>query len=251
MRSTPKPFTTRTPVTLSSTTPDTSDSSFCSCMPTGYMRWLKRVAEKLSNGSRPSANSASPGLRSTRMTTTATIWIVLAIVSGTSSTTLLICWMSVFAYAINWPVCAWSWNAKCRRCRCATSRMRMSVSTRHAETERGVAPQTRCRPPAPHRPRRSPRSAPSVIAMSPCAMPWSIAAPASSGTATRAAAHTSPATMPRSMSFGCGADRFLHQAPAPFAGLRAFEPFPLARVRFSVVSSRLRRPPRARLSARL
>ena len=65
-RSTPKPFTTRTPVTLSSTTPDTSESSFCSCIPTGYMRWLKRVAEKLSSGSRPSANSASPGLRSTQ-----------------------------------------------------------------------------------------------------------------------------------------------------------------------------------------
>ena len=68
MRSTPKPFTTRTPVTLSSTTPETSESSFCSCMPTGYMRWLKRVAEKLSNGSRPSANNARPGLRSTRIT---------------------------------------------------------------------------------------------------------------------------------------------------------------------------------------
>ena len=67
MRSTPNPFTTRTPVTLSSTTPDTSDSSFCSCMPTGYIRWLNRVAEKLRNGSRPSANNASPGLRKTRM----------------------------------------------------------------------------------------------------------------------------------------------------------------------------------------
>ena len=38
-----------------------------------------------------------PGCATTRMTATATIWIVLAIVSGISSTTLLICWMSVFA----------------------------------------------------------------------------------------------------------------------------------------------------------
>ena len=97
MRSTPKPLTTRTPVTLSSTTPETSESSFWSCMPTGYMRWLKRVAEKLSSGRRPSANSARPGLRNNRITTTAAIWIVLAIVNGTRSTTLLICWMSVFA----------------------------------------------------------------------------------------------------------------------------------------------------------
>ena len=101
-------------------------------MPTGNMRWLKRVAEMLSNGNAPSAKNARPGLRETRMITTATIWIVLAIVSGISRTTLLICWMSVFAYAISWPVCAWSWNAKCSVCRCATSRMRMSVSTRHA-----------------------------------------------------------------------------------------------------------------------
>ena len=33
----------------------------------------------------------------TKDDTTATIWIVLAIVSGTSRMTLLICWMSVFA----------------------------------------------------------------------------------------------------------------------------------------------------------
>ena len=61
------------------------------------MRWLNRVAEKFSSGSAASANSASPGLCNTRMTATATSWIVLAIVSGISSTTLLICWMSVLA----------------------------------------------------------------------------------------------------------------------------------------------------------
>ena len=55
----------------------------------------------------------------------------LAAVSGMSTTTWFTCWMSVFARAMSWPVWAWSWNAKCRRWRCANSRWRRSVSTRY------------------------------------------------------------------------------------------------------------------------
>ncbi len=93
-------------MTLSSTTAESSDSSCCWRSPTGYMRWLKRVAEKLSNGSAANANTASRGLWTTRITATATIWSELAMVSGMSSTALLICWMSVLAYAISCPVWA-------------------------------------------------------------------------------------------------------------------------------------------------
>ena len=73
------------------------------------------------------------------MTATATIWIVLAIVSGISSTTLLICWMSVFAYAISWPVCAWSWNAKCRRLQVRDEPHAQVGLDAAREPERGVA----------------------------------------------------------------------------------------------------------------
>ena len=80
----------------------------------GYMRRVKRVAAMLRNGNAASANNASPGLCNTSTMTTATIVSTLAIVNGINNTTCWICWMSVFAFAINWPVCAWSWNAKCR-----------------------------------------------------------------------------------------------------------------------------------------
>ena len=80
----------------------------------GYMRRVKRVAAMLRSGNAASANNASPGLRNTSTMTTATIVNTLAIVNGISNTTCWICWMSVFALAINWPVCAWSWNAKCK-----------------------------------------------------------------------------------------------------------------------------------------
>src|SRR5438309_276459 len=43
----------------------------------------------------------------------------------------------------------------------------------------------------------------SVSPVRPSAIPWSIAAPARSGTDTRATAHTSPATMPRTIRCGC------------------------------------------------
>ena len=62
------------------------------------MRWLKRVAEMLSSGSAAEREQREAGAAQQRGSpTTATIWIVLAIVSGISSTTLLICWMSVLA----------------------------------------------------------------------------------------------------------------------------------------------------------
>ena len=96
-------------------------------------------------------------------------------------TTWLICWMSVLARAMSWPVCAWSWNAKCRRWRCAKSRCAQVGLDAVREAERGVAPQRPCRRPARRRRARSAREYMTIAPLSPGMMPWSIAAAASSG----------------------------------------------------------------------
>ena len=57
--SAPKPLTTRIPARLSSTTPETPASSSCSAWFTGAIRFENRVAAMLSNGSAPSASTAS------------------------------------------------------------------------------------------------------------------------------------------------------------------------------------------------
>ena len=132
IRSAPKPLTTRMPERVSSTTPERSASSCCSSRFTGAILLLKRVAAMFRNGSAPSASNARIVLFQSMIASTPAIVNTLAAVSGIRITTVSTCWMSVFARAMSCPVWAWSWNAKCRRCRWAKSRSRRSVSVRSA-----------------------------------------------------------------------------------------------------------------------
>ena len=120
------------PDTVSSTTDDSSASSCWSASTDGWMRVENRLATRLTNGSAPSASTARPALLTSRITATASTVAALAMNSGMKTRKKWICWMSLLARAISWPVCAWSWNAKWSRCRWANSRWRRSVSTRAA-----------------------------------------------------------------------------------------------------------------------
>ncbi len=131
-RSAPNPFTTRTPDTVSSTTVESSPSSCCNVMTSGWMREEKTLAATLSNGSAPSASSASPAFVTSRMTATESTVSPLAIARGMNTRKNWICWRSPVARAMTWPVWDASWNAKCSRCRWAKSRPRRSVSMRAA-----------------------------------------------------------------------------------------------------------------------
>ena len=60
--SVPNPFTTRTPATVSSTTPERSPSSSWSWSDTGCSFWEKRAAPRLRSGSAPRENTVSKTL---------------------------------------------------------------------------------------------------------------------------------------------------------------------------------------------
>ena len=74
----------------------------------------------------------STGSVKNRMTVTASTVTPLEIVSGIITTKAWICWRSVLARLISWPVWARSWKAKCRRWKWAKSRSRRSVSIQRA-----------------------------------------------------------------------------------------------------------------------
>ena len=98
----------------------------------GWMRVENRFDTRFRNGSAPSASRARPALLTSSTTATATTVAALAMNNGMKTRKNWICWMSLLARAMSWPVCAWSWNAKWSRWRCANRRWRRSVSTRAA-----------------------------------------------------------------------------------------------------------------------
>ena len=80
--SAPKPFTTRTPATLSSTTDASSADSCWIPITAGCRRVPKRLASTFINGSDPSASTVSTGSIVMRITVTAATVTPLEIVSG-------------------------------------------------------------------------------------------------------------------------------------------------------------------------
>ncbi len=100
-RSAPKPFTTRIPARLSSTTPETPPSSSCNAWFTGAIRRENRVAARLRNGSAPSASTASTTFFQSMIASTPPRVNIAAIVSGIRITVCSTCWMSVLARAMS------------------------------------------------------------------------------------------------------------------------------------------------------
>src|SRR5690606_13251678 len=98
----------------------------------GCSRRENRVAMRLRNGSEPRASRVSSGSIVTRITVTDSTVMKLLMVSGTMTTKAWICWRSVLARLVSWPVCASSWKAKCRRCTWAKIRARRLASTARA-----------------------------------------------------------------------------------------------------------------------
>ena len=90
------------------------------------------LGEELTNGSIPSASSASSQLVRNRMTVTAVTVTAFEIVSGIRTMKFWTCCRSVLARLISWPVCASSWNEKCRRWRWANIRSRRTASDQRA-----------------------------------------------------------------------------------------------------------------------
>ena len=99
--SAPKPFTTRTPATVSSTTAASSADSCWMPITAGCSRREKRVASTLRNGRLPRASTVSTGSVRNRMTVTASTVTPLEIVSGIITTNAWICWRSVLARLIS------------------------------------------------------------------------------------------------------------------------------------------------------
>ena len=129
------------PDTDSSTTPDSSASSCWSWKLIGPIFCEKRVAATLSSGSAPSASNASVTDCDEHHDVTATRIIRLAAVSGASIRNSRTIWMSVFARAMSWPVCASSWNAKCSRLEVREQLLAQVGLDPEREPERAVAPQ--------------------------------------------------------------------------------------------------------------
>ena len=102
-------MTTRTPLTVSSTTEASWADSCWMAMTCGWSRPLNRLASTFTNGSEPSASTASTGSMVNRITVTATTVTKLEMVSGIITTKNWICWRSVLARLMRSPVCTWSW----------------------------------------------------------------------------------------------------------------------------------------------
>ena len=119
--------------------------------------------------------------------------------------TLLICWMSVFAYAISWPVCAWSWKREVQALQVRDEPHADVGLDAPREPERGVAPQAGAdglhRADRDDRRGQRQRDRRSSAARSRGRSPR----PRAAGPTTRAAAQTSPAPMPRIMRCGWAA----------------------------------------------
>ena len=107
--SAPKPLTTRTPLTASSTTVASWACSACTASTAGWMRREKRVASTFNNGSGASAMSASSGCCTARMTTIVATIIRFEAVIGIITTKPWICSRSLEARLISCPVWVWSW----------------------------------------------------------------------------------------------------------------------------------------------
>ena len=95
--SAPKPFTTRTPETVSSTTVARSAERVCTAITAGWMRWENRLARMFTSGSGTSAHSASSGLSTSRMTATPAARARFEMVSGIMTTNICTCCRSLLA----------------------------------------------------------------------------------------------------------------------------------------------------------
>ena len=84
--SAPKPLMTRTPVTVSSTTVANWACSAWTASTAGWMRWEKRRAVQLTNGSGASATSARIGSVMNSTTVTAVMSAIFDIVNGIMTT---------------------------------------------------------------------------------------------------------------------------------------------------------------------
>ena len=107
--SAPKPFTTRTPATLSSTTVASCACSACTASTAGWMVREKRWASRLTSGSGASATRASSGCEVSSTTITAITIASCEVVIGIITTKPWICSRSLDARLISCPVWVRSW----------------------------------------------------------------------------------------------------------------------------------------------
>ena len=89
--SAPKPLRIRMPDKDSSTTPERPESSSCRARFAGVIRVENRVAARFKSGSSPSASTARTTLFIIMMMSTPIMVSMLAAVSGSRMTTVLIC----------------------------------------------------------------------------------------------------------------------------------------------------------------
>ena len=99
--SAPKPFTTRTPATLSSTTVASCACSACTASTAGWMLREKRWARRFTSGSGARATRASSGCEVSSTTTTATTIANCEVVMGIITTKPWICSRSLEARLIS------------------------------------------------------------------------------------------------------------------------------------------------------
>ena len=105
-RSAPKPFTTRTPATDSSTTVDSWACSDCTARTAGWIAFENRRAVRLMKGRAPNVTSASNGSVTTSTTATPVMRATWEIVSGSITTNICTWFRSLDIRLINCPVCA-------------------------------------------------------------------------------------------------------------------------------------------------
>ena len=103
--SVPRPFTTRTPDTLSSTTLASCACSFCTASTAGWIRLENLLDATLMNGNGANATIASRQSVNPRISVTATSWATLLNVIGIITTNCCTCCRSLEARLINCPVC--------------------------------------------------------------------------------------------------------------------------------------------------
>ena len=104
----PKPFTTRTPVTASSTTPATSPARCCASQLAGKIVVRNRSVTNSSAGSASSATSVSGGDRTTITTSATTRNTRLPSMIGRNISSPCSRPTSLLARDTSWPVCIWS-----------------------------------------------------------------------------------------------------------------------------------------------